>query len=289
MAADVVTRDQLAASCEQHERALRWQYAGGALPADWEEELAATSTAAAPAALRRLTLLKHFIRSHQGAKQAHTAAPDPEGAKAAAAALLRREPVRVRLESGRVVRITSRSLAAMIELAAHQARLRLLDAEVTETARIYARLLDAARHDPAGRHRKRLRAVEAVHRRLYSEQLRHRERLYAHLATPSGAAARADEPAPEWWREVTPVDDARLLMAAYEAGPLRYGRLGAAPESKDRKERTGEDWGYEGLLSSWGVRRKVAPAEMMDADLAQALTEMRLSAPPSLEEEVADG
>src|SRR5690606_31229097 len=113
---------------------------------------------------------------------------------------------------------------------------------------------------------------------------RHRERLYAHATTADGAAAKPDEPAPEWWKEATTRDDARVLAALYEAGPLRYNQMGPPPEQRGKGPK-GEDWGWSGLLASWGVRKKVDPAAMYDTDLGQVIAEMRVSAPPALVED----
>jgi hypothetical protein len=288
-APSVISLEWLQAQCEQLERILRLQSDWGEVSAPYLIELESLAPDTTSSALRRWALLKHLYRVRdQGLRR--EVAPDPETAQQAVAELLRRIPVSMLLENGRTIRVTSRSFAAMIELAAHHARIRLLQVQLDEVAERYRSTLDrcASSHGRTRRVlRRRAGKLETVHRRLYTELHGHRMRLWANAMTESGSSAGLHEDPPEWWTETTPADDARLLVALYEAGPLRYRRLGPATEREDeRKKKPAEDWGYEGLLVAWGVRKKVPPAEMLDQDLAQALTEMRLSAPPSLEEEL---
>src|SRR5690606_11441609 len=115
--------------------------------------------------------------------------------------------------------------------------------------------------------------------------------MYAHVFTESGAPAGPNDRPPAWWREITTEDDAAIIAALIEAGPLRARKLG---ERLERKKRRGkgeptEDWGYEGVMVARGIRKKVEPARALDQGLGQAIAEMRLAAPPTLEEEIDGG
>lgn len=286
--AEAISLDQLRRIAEKDEAGLRADYPDG-LPDDWEADLAEHPGDTALSALYRVVVLKSFYRERARSRGGYAAeAADPSDAQAAAHALLRRTPVSVTLASGRAVEVSGRSISCMSEIAAHQLRIRHLDAELGALAAIASRLdRRQPRWTRTGRRTRRLlqRATD-LYRRAYAERERHRAQLYAHIFTPSGAPAAPGETAPTWWREIAPEDDAAIMAALLEAGPLRYRRLGETPGQKGRQSERGEDWGFEGLLVSWGIRKKVEPARMLDQDLGQALAEMRLAAPPSLEEEL---
>src|SRR5690606_14001497 len=108
-ASDVVSLERLSQLCEAHERVLRWQYPEGALPSEWEEELARWPADSVDSALERLGALKHFYRLDYARRNPKHGAP-PEEAEEAARQLLRREPVRVELGDV-VAHVTSRSYA----------------------------------------------------------------------------------------------------------------------------------------------------------------------------------
>lgn len=290
-ASEAVTLSQLAGWCETHERVLRWQYPEGALPVAWEAELASVPADTAQNAVQRLALLKHFYRLDHEKREAKHAPPEPEEAQAAAYSLLRREPVYVTLANGREIAVTDRSLSALTEIAAHQIRVKLLDAEINALAAMFGRLSPRTIRQRLNRHRRRMLArIADLHQRAYTERERHRAQMYAHIFTDSGAPAGPTDSPPAWWREITTEDDGAILAALVEAGPLRARRLGQRPESKKgKKSEPTEDWGYEGVMVAWGIRKKVEPARALDQGLGQAIAEMRLAAPPTLAEEIDGG
>lgn len=282
-----VTLAQLSGWCETHERVLRWQHQGGALPVAWEAELASVPADTAEHAVQRLALLKHFYRLDHERREAKHAPPKPEEAQAAAYSLLRREPVYVTLASGREIAVTDRSISAMTEIAAHQMRVKLYDADCNALATLFERLSPRGLRQRVSRKRRRLMArVASLHERAYTAREMHRAQMYAHVFTDSGAPAGPNDAPPAWWREITTEDDGAIIGALIEAGTLRARRLGQRPEPKKQKGEPAEDWGYEGVMVAWGIRKKVEPARALDQGLGQAIAEMRLAAPPTLEEEI---
>lgn len=290
-ASDAVTLSQLAGWCETHERVLRWQYPEGALPVAWEAELASVPADTAQNAVQRLALLKHFYRLDHERREAKYAPPEPAEAQAAAYSLLRREPVYVTLANGREVAVTDRSISAMTEIAAHQMRVKLLDADCNALASLFERLSPRTFRQRISRKRRRLLArVASLYERAYTARELHRAQMYAHIFTESGAPAGPNDAPPAWWREITTEDDGAILAALVEAGPLRARKLGQRPEPKKKqKDKPAEDWGYEGVMVAWGIRKKIEPARALDQGLGQAIAEMRLAAPPTLEEEIDGG
>lgn len=289
---DVVALEEAEGWCSQYESVLRNSFGEERkLPEEWEAMLKKYPPTTVRRAITRFALLKHFTLLRQAGSSGGAQTPEREEAREAARQLLTREPVRVRLGNGRSVKVTSRSLSAMVQISAHESRIRMLQVELDHVADLFRVTRGQAGSSPwreRGRLRRRLRRIQDLHHRLFQEMYLHRERLYAHAFTETGAGAKDDEPAPSWWTETTATDDARLLAALYEAGPLRYAKLGDPPRRNEKGRSGAENFGYEGLLVSWGIRKKIPPAAMMDQDLAQALTEMRAAAPPSLEE-TADG
>lgn len=286
-AAAGVSREVLEGLVSDYERALRAVCGEKGLPPEWENRLQQISRDTPMGLLKTFKWLAIYSELHHERRQ-KVREVDAVTAQDAARALLRREPVVVTLASGRRVQVTGRSYAAMLELAAHHNRIRLLALDQEALAARYEGVLQAGWRGGVRawlRSRRRARALERRYLRVASEIARHRERIYAHALTPSGAAARPEDPAPVWWTESTAEDDARILVALYEVGPVRANGMGDPPERRARGESKGEDWGWSGLLASWGVRTKVSAAEMYDRDLGQVLTEMRVSAPAPLEED----
>lgn len=259
--------------CHEYERALRASFAGednleGRLPAAWEGRLAGEELQ--PTTLRSALLRYGQLRQYYGQRTVEKAdsRPDPEEAQEAVRAILARDPV-VTVLAGRRVKVTSRSYAAMAEIAAHDLRLRLLGDDLDKVAKLYVQ------ERKRSRRRARLKRLQDIHRRIYGELLAHRRALYAHALTPHGG--RATDPAleaPEWWTELGPEDDARLFVALVEAGPARYARLGKPPPVKDGGKK-GEDFGFMSLLSLWEKTLKLRPAELYDEDLARVLVSIR--------------
>lgn len=280
MATDGVSREALEGLISDYEGALRASCGKEGLPDEWQANLLSISRDT-PSGLLKYWKWLAIYSEMRHRERAQARAVDAGEAQEAARALLTRTPERVRLASGRTVLVTGRSYAAMMELAAHQNRIELLRRDLNYIGARYQTALSGQRRWRGAR--REARRMEALYRRTATEMMRHRERLYANAMTPSGAAARIDEPAPAWWTEATLEDDSQILVALYKVGPLRYAQMGPAPEVKREREPK-ENWGYAGLLASWGVRKKVEPAAMFDADFGQVLAEARVSAPPSLDE-----
>lgn len=246
--------------CARNERLLRMQYPDGKLPARWEAELGPEPTTMT-AALERWALLRHCIRQHG---QGRVREADAVDAREAARQILRREPVRVELDSGRTVEVRGRSYGAIVEIAAHALAVQELSAriEAEEGA------ISSDRYRALG----------------YEVQL-HRRAIWAHALRADPSPARSLDEAPAWWREITPADDARLLAATYEAMFERRERLGAAPEAKDAREPPAEHFGWMSILAMLEAKYRVAPATFVDgADLMQITTRERLAGPPTLDE-----
>lgn len=283
-ASDAVTLERLVQLCETHERVLRWQYPEGALPSEWEDELARWPADSADSALERLAALKHFYRLDDARRNPKPASP--ADAEDAARQLLTREPVRVEL-GDIVAYVTARSYAAMYAIACHDARIRELDADLQRASQLHALTAAQLRALPwyargRGRLRRRLRRLGALHERLYLELAAHRQMLYAHAMTPDGAPAASPDQAPDWWVRIDPAWDAALLAALWEAGPGRYARLGPEPERR-RKQGGGESFGWASLFASVERSQKLPAAELYDRDLYQLLTWLRAGAPPELD------
>ena len=281
---DAVTLDRLIQLCEIHERVLRWQYPGGALPADWEAELARWPARTVEDALERLAALKHFYRLDDARRNPRPASQAE--AEEAARQLLRREPVRVEL-GGVVAHVTARSYAAMYAIARHDARIRQLALDAQRAARLYAETeaalarAERLRLRRRGQLRRRLRRLAELHERLFLELHAHRQMLYAHALTPDGAPAKGPEDAPEWWTRIDPAWDAALLAAVQEAGPGRYARLGPPRQPKtERKDDAGEQLGWASFFAAVERQQRLEPAELYDRDLYQLLAWVRAGAPP---------
>lgn len=254
-----VPLEELQRLCGQYEQALRASFPEGeTFPEDWERALAEAPPESAMGALRRFGALKAFTYArHREASRSSSGRG--EQAQEAARQLLRREPVEVRLRNGRVVEVTGRSYSAMYEIAAHAERVKELDQDASGVSR---------------------EGNAALARRLYHELLRHRRAIWAHALTADGAPAKSLEDAPHWWSEITPEDDAALLIGLFEAGMGRYARLGSAPTPAKKADAKGENFGWASLFSSIERELKVKPATAFDTDLFQQLAWRRAGAPP---------
>lgn len=286
-APESITYEWIRAEAERLERILRMQYAEPDEPATGEEKLPPQAEAGlarhpigetTTTALRRWAFLKHLylVRSERLVQ-----AGDSDTAKEAARALLRRDPIKVELSTGRVVHVTARSYAATYAIAQHWSRLQILDGEAEDIAE----KLDAVHHRirstrPWTRARRRLQKLaerlEETHRRAYMELAAQRQAIYAHAFTESGAPAESLEQAPEWWVEVDTADDAVLLEGIARAGPGRWQEVERAlePEKRKRAHKRNEKpaaWqdGWGSLFAS--IEREVGlePATLYDRDLYQ--------------------
>lgn len=276
---------ELTRSCEVAEAALRRQMPDQKFEVSVEAELAALPPDTIKHALHRRVLLGHLYRVRSRKLERRT---NPEEAQEAARQLLRREPVLVELSSGDTIEITGRSISALIEISVIAKRISLIEMDRTHSALLLKELSERRKGvswRASRRLRRRMKVIGRIQDRLYQELELHRRQLYAHLFTPHGGPAGKGEDAPRIWRKFTEADDAEFLRAVFEAGPMRYSKLGDPPRRKEKKP-TGEHFGWESALVAWGVRTKVQPAQLYDRDLGQVAAEMRLSAPPSLDEEI---
>ena len=272
--------------CERYERLIRRQYPpGGQLSAEAERRLAALDPSTMTGALQRWAYLKHLylVRSEGLARREESRQTIEEAARQ----LLRREPVRVRL-GGRVVEVTGRSYAALYEIAACDAQIRALEADLDVCSRLAAAAEAELAASPGWRRaaalRRRIRTLHRIHVRICRELREQRRWLYAHALTPSGAPARSAEDVPEWVEEIGRVEDALLLAAVIEAGHGRLARLGEPPPSKsERSNPPAEDFGWATLFASIERQQKLPPGTLYDVDLFQLRTWLRAGAPPPLE------
>lgn len=277
-----VTAAWLASENERNERILRLQYPDGELPLEWEAELKTLERQDTTSQLQRWAFLKHLWRVWN--QRLQPVGQDKVDRDVSARQLLRREPVVVWLNEHRV-EVTGRSYSAMAEIAVHDMTVKALREDLTHIAALVAdlrtRMAATEPYKIAARNklRRRLKRLSSLFQRAYTERELHRCAIYAHALTPDGAPAEDPGDAPAWWREMRPEDDAALLMALLEAGPVRYARLGRQPQP--REERTNdfiEDLGYASLFSAFEQRSKLMPGELYDRDLAQLLTAIRASA-----------
>ncbi len=282
---DVITLDLVQQWCAKEERILRLQYRTspddpGTLPAEWETGLAhrGRQPTTMHAALSRWAYLLHLWRVRSG----NLTKASAEEAQDTVRRLLQRTPILVELPS-KTVHITARSYNAMLEIARHSLRLQEIDADMRRLAEMEQQVIEGmvrqGKDTPRKvRRRKRIQWLYQIHRKLLLESRMHRQAIYAHAFTPSGAPATELEDAPEWWEELTPEDDLVLLQTMFAVG---HGRLSQVPErpEKDDDAQPKEDWGWHGLLTSLERQAKVEPASYYDRDLFQLVTWMRTSQP----------
>jgi len=288
VAPEVLTVDVVNAWSDREERVLRLQHEEKKLPARYEAELRTFDSSTMTGALRRWALLKHLYRVRSEGLEARASA-SPE-AEEAARKLLRREPEIVWL-AGHRVEVTGRSYSAMAEIAAHAMRIATLEVErqglwvdfattqaVMKATRVWDRLARKALKES-------MRDLSDAYARVSTEHELHRRSLYAHALTPDGAPSRSPvEDAPEWWREVGPDDDVKLLAALFKVGPGRYTELGDPPRPREEASTEFlEDLGYASLFRVWEPKMGLKPAGLYDVDLAQFLTAARASATESPE------
>lgn len=269
-----------------YESTLRGSFRPDPLPEEWERTLAATPADTPMRAIARYGLLKGYYALRYQELEARKR--PPEEAEKAAHQLATREPVRVRIGS-REVGVTGRSAAAMHEIARRE--LRALEVE-EDLARIgelrRATLAELRRRRVRGRGalRRRLRRLEQLHGVAFEEWTAQRRLLYAHLFTPTGAPASSAAEAPAWWEEIGPEEDARLILAALEAGPGRYLRAAAAspPPPKERPGKERASLGYRALLATLERHQRVEPGSYHNVDYYQLMQWVRDGAPPVPEE-----
>lgn len=200
-------------------------------------------------------------------------APDADQ-KLASWQLQYREPVWV-IINGRKIAITSRSRAAMVRLARHEAARALLAERLKEIA---------VRKSETRRWRAR-RALDRLAARCEREWEHHSRGILANALSPDGRAALPDE-APDWWDTVAIEDESRILDALIEAGPRRFER--ATKRRTESAKPAGEDHGFGAPLRMWEARFRAPPMEWEDKDLAQLLHSLDIGHPGSASNEVED-
>jgi hypothetical protein len=293
---DHITREDAERLIAEYEPALRFFFApdpdapdadASPLPPEWEKDLARCDRSTARGALSYLVkVAAYYGGAHERASAA--ARPDQDAAREAAHHLLARAPVPVHLSNGRTVHVTSRSTTALCEMTAHALRIRLLETQLQWCGDRFREAEEKSRSAAPRRSRagwrRRLRALERIHRRYYAELMHQRAAMWAHALTPDGAPATAVT-APAWTAEITPEDDVLLMLALQEAGPGRVARLVAALPPQKASAPRGPDFGPDAILVNYGFRVKVRPAECRDFDLGQITAEMLVGALPPLEDE----
>ncbi len=284
-APDVVDLGVLRSWCERDERILRLQYEDGKLPDPYEGELAGMPAPTTTSdALRRWALLKHVFRVRSEGQPRATAG----GARVedTVRKILRREPVPVEL-LGRIVNVTSRSYGAMLEIARASLAIDQLEGDLRTAVREELKLRGDRQALPllSIRERRALQRqigdLRGLAVRIRIEQQWHRMSIYAHALTPSGAPAKdVQAEAPAWWEEMGPAEDAVLLAALWEAGPIRYSELGRPPQSDPRKKgaQSSEDFGWGNLFAAWESEMGIEPGELYNRDLVQLLVQLRARA-----------
>ena len=269
---------QLEESAARDEATLRMQSPDEGLGEPAETQLALLKAQSNPVlrTLRTWAYVKHlFWALSEGLSK------ESDGKREAAHELLSREPVEVRLESGRLVRVTGRSYSCLYEIARHAIRLQEIEQELSRAAELSARSIEAIATSRTRRarslHLRRYRRLSEIQQLGYGEAADHRRAIYAHAFTRDGAPAVSLDDVPAWADELTPDDDARLLAAVWEAGAGRYARIGVAPE-RDGKREPAENLGWHSMFSSLERHLKVAPASLRNQDLFHLLTWLRAGA-----------
>lgn len=284
VAPEVIDLDVLRGWCEREERILRLQYEGGRLPDPYEAEAAMLPLTNTTNAMKRWALIKHLYRLRS---ERLAPAPKTKGAELedTVRKILRREPVVIEL-LGRLVKVTSRSYGAMVEI--HRASLTIdqLEEDLRLAAGMELKLRDERRETPLlefGRRnalRRRIRELRELAVQIRIEQQWHRMSIYAHALTPSGApSVDVQRDAPEWWEEMGPAEDAALLKALWQAGPVRYSELGLPPIVNGKnKIAPNEQFGWANLFALWEPKMGLRPGELYNRDLVQLLVQLRARA-----------
>lgn len=265
-----LTHDSIRQMCTKRERLLRIQYEDEKFADEDEQILASLSVDHPDQAFQRYQYLIGLW--HAWEKGYHRAGVTrAEERDAVRWLMLSREPVRIRI-TGRIVSVTSRSRAAMIRLHRHEAvrshaeeKLQLIEQRIEDTAAA-ARAGQLGLWRALGR-RRRLRALAT---RWEREWELHFRGVLANSLSPDGRAALPEE-APEWWDQVTPEDEARLLVALFEVGPSRMQR-GQKPHAAKPDAKKHEPLTFGSLLRYWEPKLRLPPMALEDTDLAQLMT-----------------
>lgn len=276
---------------EETERILRLQFAPDELPPWMQMQLASCRGDSPEALVERWHVVSHLLRSHRDGLQGRGQPGEMTHEKREAMRkLLTCEPVTVPLEH-RTVEVTDRSFACLQEIGRHYMRIIDLQDEL-KSIQDRRDALQGEIHelddDPEGRAQLRARLHELREEadlRLKEMRLQRRA-LYAHLFTDDGRPATSLEQAPEFWREIGPVDEVLLIQAAHEAGPDRLDALGPQPDrpDQDKNARPLEDFGYMTVLARYGVEAPEDPAAPFQHPLGQQIALRRAGAEPVWED-----
>lgn len=289
MAEDSIPVSVIEGLISDYEGMLRAIHGGKPLRTEWEDTLAAIDRRTPTGKLKYWKTVAIYCALDYEERHGRRTA-DAIEASDAARKLLTREPIAVELSTGDSVHVTGRSFAALLQIAAHSQRIRMLTADLESVGdQFESAMRSRQRRSWAGRWRMRRRArrLADLYMRIATELLRHRERLYAHATTQSGAAAKSNE-APGWWIDLTPEDDALILVALHRAGVGRYAELGDPPDRGKNGGTATEDFGWAGLLASWGIKTKVESAALFDRDLGQVAAEMRVTTVSRVSDELSE-
>ena len=277
--------DYVRERCQEIERILRLQFKPQPLPGPMQRQLARCPEDGSPEDLvERWVTVSHLLRCVRDDLQGSWSTATDDDIEEAARQLLTREPVEIDLED-RTVQVTGRSYAAMLQMARHETRIDELRADAQRADEIRQEIAEEI-EGASGRTtrlRKRHERVGRIYRLILKEILLHRQALYAHALTESGAPAESLEEAPDWWREIGPGEHAALLAGLLEAGPGRLNRLGPVPD-RDEGRGPAEDWGYKSLITTFEHEMQVEPASYFHTDLGQLITWMRGGAREPMEE-----
>lgn len=265
--------------CEQEEHMLRLQYEGGQLPPR-DEAFLARFRADDPATLfhRRIALGHLWIKRDQDLRPV-----SEEESLETLRQLLLREPIEVEV-AGHAVEVTDRSYACLYQLARHELRLRELAREEDALEEAEQEALAAmARDGRSEEGEAEIGRILARRRTLHEAMSLHRQAIYAHLMTPDGAPAESLDDAPDWWREVGPIEDLVLREAVREAGARRLSRLGEMPdrpEDGSPEARRLEDFGWVQAFADIDKADGLPPATSIRQPFGQVIAHRRASADP---------
>jgi hypothetical protein len=261
-----LTHASIRGMCAKRERLLRIQFEDERFSDEDEEALAGLSLDDPDQAFERYLLIVGLWHAWQRGLGARGS----QDRDATRWMVLAREPVYVRV-AGRTVGVTSRSRAAMIRLHRHEAARSLLGEKLDLIEARIAAVDEARAGGRTGWWRAigRKRRLQALAARVESEWELHFRGVLANALTPDGRAALPDD-APDWWDQVTAEDEARILVALLEAGPVRFDAA-----KKPAKPQSGSDKDgpitFSELLRMWEPKLHLPPMALDDQDLAQLL------------------
>lgn len=286
---DCVDLEWIQGECERLERILRLQHSDPTDPTDEGEfdprdefALAQRPLTNLRSALRRWAYLKHLYISRQQNLERRTSEAD-EDTLDVMRRLIRREPVPVELQGGRTVEVTDRSWAALFEMARHGRRINTLREDLQRIDTLENRILDRIDDDgPTPVLRRRLQGLRDLAESGLEEIQLHRKAIYAHLMTDDGAPADSLDDAPDWWTEVTPLDDVLLVSAAQKVGPDLYAKLGEMPDPPERDSDSEwinlETFGWLTPFKRWDKDMPVEAAPCENQPMGQLLARVRAGA-----------